>query len=129
MTKVIVVPWDADQPIRETEISEQRSTEEMEALIFGPLNPGATTSRVIGGSVMKRGTQAFYDDEGMFNQPFNVNVRAMKLWAHLSGRPVTDFVQPLWGNYVVYGYDEEGTSLDVSDEVREFFAEDVIVNG
>lgn len=129
MTKALMIPWDEDKPIVEADLEENRELEQMETLIFGPTNPGAATSRILGSSVLKHGIQAFHDDEGMWNQPFNVNLRVMKLWAHLTGRKVSDFRQPLWGNWVVYGFNEEGESVDVPGEVTDFFGEEVKVNG
>lgn len=128
MTKAIMIPWDEDDPILEVNLRDD-PFEQMEGLIFGPVNPGAATSRTLGSSVMKHGVQAFHDDEGKWNQPFNINVRVMKLWAHLTGRKLSDFRQPLWGNWVVYGFDEEGESTDVPAEVTDYFAEDVVENG
>lgn len=125
--KAVKVPWDAEKPIEVVEYHE--GGDNLEELVFGPLVPGHT-SRVCGMSIMGREAQCAYDDEGMFNQPFNVNVRAMKLWAHLSGRKFTDFVQPLWGDYVILGFERDsGDSKDVPDSVLAFFAEDVVVGG
>jgi len=126
MTKAIMIPWDAVEPIVEVELRAD-PFEQMEGLIFGPVAKGATR-RNLGSATMGQGVQCFHDDEGMYNQPFNVNVRAMKLWAHVSGRKLSDFVQPLWGNFVVYGYDEAGESTDVPAIVTEFFAEDGVTN-
>jgi len=126
MTKAIMIPWDDTQPVIDVELRDD-PFEQMEGLIFGPVNKGET-SRTLGSASMKRGVQCFHDDEGMWNQPFNVNVRAMKLWAHLTGRKLSDFAQPLWGNFVVYGYDEAGESTDVPAEVLNFFAEEGVTN-
>jgi hypothetical protein len=126
MTKAIMIPWDDTQPVIDVELKDD-PFEQMEGLIFGPVNKSAT-SRVLGSSSIKRGVQSWHDDEGQWNQPFNVNVRAMKLWAHLTGRKLSDFRQPLWGNFVIYGYDEEGESIDVPAEVLDFFAEEGVTN-
>jgi hypothetical protein len=125
MTKAIMIPWDDNEPIIEVNLKDD-PFEQMEGLIFGPVSKGAT-QRTLGSATMGRGVQCFHDDEGMFNSPFDVNVRAMKLWAHVSGRKLSDFRQPLWGNFVVYGYDEAGESTDVPAIVTDFFSEEGVV--
>ncbi len=125
--KAVRVPWDDSKPIQVVEYDE--GGENLEELVFGPLTPGHS-SRVCGMSIMNREVQAAYDDEGMFNQPFNQNVRAMKLWAHLSGRKLSDFVQPLWGDFVILGFERDsGDTKDVPQSVLDFFAEEVVVGG
>lgn len=124
--KALKVPHDDYQPVEIVEWQEQGDN--AEELVFGQLQPGHT-SRVVGISVVNREVQCAYDDEGMYNQPFNVNIRAMKLWAHLSGRKVSDFVQPLWGDYVFVGYDRNsGDTADVSADALGFFAEEGVTN-
>lgn len=70
-------------------------------------------------------TQLMYDDMGLYTQPNNTNVRAMKLWAHLAGVSLDNFRQPLVGDFVVLGLDPyEGETEDVTADVRYFFGEE-----
>ena len=120
--KALKVPHDDSKPVEIVEW--QNHGENSQQLVFGPLTPGHA-SRIVGMSICSRDVQCAYDDEGMYNQPFNVNIRAMKLWAHLSGRKVSDFIQPLWGDYVFVGYEREnGDTTDVSPMAIAFFAEE-----
>lgn len=125
--KAVKIPFDAEKPIEVVEYDE--GGENLEELVFGPLATGHS-SRTVGMSIMSREAQCAYDDEGMFNQPFSINERAMKLWAHLSGRKLSDFRQPLWGDFVILGFERDsGDTKDVPQSVFDYFSEDVIVGG
>lgn len=61
--------------------------------------------------------QCAYDDLGLFRQGDRMNARAMFLWAALRNMSVNDFQVPLVGNFVFFGYDDEGESIDIPDEL------------
>lgn len=110
-----LIPYDGSQPIKKVYIDENLSG--VSALIF---QPELETDGMLGvSSVRSAGIQFIYDDMGLYNQPDNVNDRAMKLWANAAGVPVNRFVTKLVGNYVVMGLDpNDGESIDVPADIE-----------
>lgn len=67
---------------------------------------------------------AAYDDVGLYTQPTNVNMRAMKIWAGAYGRPVTDLAQVLVGDYLFLGCDPiTGDYADVPSDIADCLKE------
>lgn len=120
MHKALLIPWDDSKPVEEIELDENRLLEQMAAQVCAVRN-GMLDFK----SFPTQHTQLVYDDNGMFDQRTNTNIRAMKLWAHLAGVPVTSFRQRLVGNFIVLGMDPfEGDTLDVTAAVRFYFGEE-----
>lgn len=70
------------------------------------------------------GVQMAYDDNGLYRAGPCTNQRAMRAWAHLTGRSVEDFVTPLVGNFVVFGVEPyTGETADVPIEVAAWIEE------
>lgn len=120
MTRALLIPYDENLPVEEFDYDPNRWTELAEKVT------GSTTGMLDARTFPSKRTQLFYDDMGMYDQPNNINVRAMKLWAHLSGINL-DFRQTLVGNFVVLGLSPEfGDTEDVPKEVLYFFGEEGI---
>jgi hypothetical protein len=125
MTKAIVIPADATQPLRWAEHTND-DYKSMTALVFGGNRDGGLYSMSTVGNDKR--VSLFYDDEGLFRLdageklPDIINLRAMQLWASLDGDlAITDFRVPLVGDYVVVGdADIEGYSKDAPAWVMDF---------
>lgn len=118
MYKVIVIPADESQPIRE---ELQVSYMDYSRLIFGhdggPL--GISSFRSVGMAFV-------YDDNGLrrASAAQSINARAMQLWGHLTGRGVQDIDSPLVGTYLVIGvHGETGEDRDVPKRIEDILAE------
>jgi hypothetical protein len=120
--KALFIPWDDMQPLAIVDYDDCASYP-MEAVVF----PGDKADHEVGWSnFVNAGTQLWFDDLGSYNQRPHVNVRAMKLYGYLSGRPATEFRQNLYGDFVAIGLTHSGDVDHVPDRVKNFFAEENI---
>lgn len=125
MTKAIIIPSDATQPLRWAEY-DNGDYRNLTALVFrGDRNGGTYSMSTVGEG--DRHVSLFYDDEGLFRLeageelPDIINLRAMELWAELDGVTINDFAVPLIGDYVVVGdADDEGNSMDAPAWVMDY---------
>ena len=113
--KALLIPHDEMQAVEEVEFDTDR-VHTWEELV------GSKTLDFK--SFPTQGAQLMYDDMGLYRQPNNTNVRAMKLWAHLAGVSLDNFRQNLVGNFVVIGMTRYGETADVPGSVRYFFGEE-----
>jgi hypothetical protein len=114
--KALLIPADENKPVEEVVFDNDRPDQ------WGKL---VGAEAIDFSTFRQKRTQLMYDDMGLYTQPDNTNVRAMKLWAHLAGMNLDNFRQPLVGDYVVLGLDPiEGETEDVTAEVRYFFGEE-----
>jgi hypothetical protein len=125
MTKAIVIPADATQPLRWADHPND-DYKDMTALVFDGDRDGGTYSLSIVGRG-DREVSLWYDDNGLARLdneklPDIINLRAMQIWASLDGGlDITDFSVPLIGTYVVTGQaDDDGNSMDAPAWVMEF---------
>lgn len=133
MTAAIMIPWDSTLPVQLIDLPGDPSGDDWrQALRVAVFNqqPELITHGTIGYQTIVFGAGGYFDDEGLFTQPANVNIRVMKLYAHLAGRSLSDFRQTLNGNWVIVGVDPyEGAAVDVPNTVRDYFAEEGIPLG
>lgn len=127
--KALIIPADADLPLIEG-VYDDNDMDSLAKLVFGADD---AAGNYVGVSTMRQsGVQFVYDDNGLIRSdalPI-MNIRAMKVWAHLAHRRVNEFPSPLVGTYVVIGLDSgSGESMDVPQVVRDYFAEEVVVTG
>lgn len=113
--KALLIPADPNQEVRVVEIADDG--DEVAQLVFGEHYP---QRRELSFSPfhtsMGLRVQLAYDDLGLLrSERTYVNVRAQALWALLTGRLNDDFAQPLVGNFVALGFDEEGETTDVPE--------------
>lgn len=122
-SKGLFIPWDDTKPITIEEFDDEANYP-MEAVVF----PGDKDDHEVGWSTFQNaGAQLWYDDLGAYNQRTHVNIRAMKVFAYLSGRPLSQMNQHLYGDYFAIGMDPHtGDTTDVPDRVKNFFAEENI---
>lgn len=122
--KVILIPWNEREPVTLHDIRDDATPgglEDINNLIFGPGKHGVTSVS----NIQSRGFGFIYDDNGTLAQPENTNERARKLWAHaLNTSP--DRLLELKGNFLVFGFDNWGETVDVPGFVRDYFAEEGI---
>lgn len=111
--RAVLVPYNDEANVR---VFNYREVEELNHLIHS--NTPVGQSRYLDFKTFPfHGVQLAYDDMGLYQQPLNINRRAMKLWAHLAGMTVQDFTQNLVGDFVVIGVTDWGDYADVSEEM------------
>lgn len=130
MTAAVMIPWDSTLPVQLIELpgdpGEDAWFQTLKVAVFNQ-QPDLIRHGTVGYQTLVRGIGAYLDDDGLRTQPTNVNIRAMKLYAHLAGRQMSDYRQELAGNWVIVGIDQmEGAAIDVPAAVRDYFAEEGI---
>jgi hypothetical protein len=116
-TKGILIPASMDEEVQVVDIDTD-NYDRLHELVFGEGHKASDGGTLDFASFRARGVQMCFDDLGLYDQPNNINPRAMALWAELAGRGVADFAVPLVGNYVVLGlHPYDGETMDVPVEV------------
>lgn len=130
--KALFIPWNDREPVEVREVEDDHATQfaSLKQLVFGNAEVERKLIEVY--TVPAYMLVYMFDEEGMYNQPGEVNSRAQKVMAHtLGARP--DQLVDLHGNYVVFGYtitDEgEVVYVDVPGIALNYFAEEGIGNG
>lgn len=111
--KAILIPHDNNKQVEVVDMDSSDYREITRKVAADPVNGLFSCSTIGGGRC-----SLWYDDEGLFNQPTNVNTRAMALWASIDRVDIRDFAVPLVGDYLVTGpADDEGYTTDVPIDI------------
>lgn len=118
--KALVIPADWQEPVRVEEVSNAFGF--AKDLIFdgkhGLLDVAVLQPRHDGPENLD--ISMYFDEEGLYNRPNEINVRAMSLYSAYTGASPISWAVPLVGPYVIVGYefDEDGEpDRDVPDAV------------
>lgn len=129
--KVLFIPWNDREPVEVREVEDDHATQfaSLKELVFG--NAEVETKLIEVYTIPAYMLVFMFDEEGMYNQPDEVNSRAQKVMAHaLGARP--DQLVDLHGNYVAFGYsineDDEVVYVDVPGIALNYFAEEGITS-
>lgn len=123
---VILIPADKTKPVARTTYDSSDYTN-LTALIFN----GDRTGTFDGMTTAADGPYEeeitfWFDDNGLARADNEeiadiINLRAMQLYAHMTGMPLRSFAVPLIGDYVITGgADDEGESLDAPAWIMDF---------
>ena len=113
--KALLIPHDPDEPVKYVEI-DRDDFREIVALVCADPKEGTFSSS----GFPEFHCAFYYDDEYLYTQPENVNIRAMIVWAALAGVHTSNFRQNLCGNHLLVGpADAEGYTLDVPTAIAE----------
>lgn len=111
--KAILIPHDRTKQIEVVDMNGDDFRQITQKVAADPEHGLFSCSTIGGGRA-----SLWYDDEGLYTQPENVNTRAMALWAALDRVSIVDFAVPLVGDYLVTGpADDEGYTTSVPVEV------------
>lgn len=119
--KALVIPADLDKKLEEVVLDTRSGLYGMNSMhshVFGTDLTEENQRRIFSVSSFRHRHAALaYDDEGLYNCPDDINYRAMLMYAWLAGVPLSQYMVPLVGTYLLFGLTVEGEDADLGGNV------------
>lgn len=117
MPKAILIPADHRKPVEVFETGEDEAKTFREKIFEGEY--GIMSFSTLRNAGADKELTLCYDDEGLYNTPLAVNIRAMAIYELMDNIMLHSFTVPLVGNYIAFSTDEEGETIDIDSQLSE----------
>lgn len=122
MVRAIAIPSDYTKPVEVFNYDKSMSLDTMKEKVFSGTNAYSRMIDIMGlGEWKETRLLMAFDDEGLYNSPEAINIRAMQVYELTNPSSFVRMTVPLVGNYLLFAEkdtdDEEDWAADLDDDI------------